>query len=384
MDYSELKSAIDDLKAQGVKDFSKYLDKHPEFLERSLQMIRVTDFNNEALSIYGAEHKEELLGRSLTKLVPAEASPQFRQEIIDIAKGNAYHESERTNKTLQGDQIHILLRIAFPSEPEGFQSVLSTAMNITKRKHAEEDRTRLAGALEATRRLEKMKSDFISTVTHELRTPLVSIKGYIDFALSGKLGDIPDRMREMMTVVSRNAEQLSDLTDDLLDIQRIESGKLSLQIKLIDLRETLWNCLHDIEPMVAKKNQSCELEPVAGKLLVKGDSARLTQVVMNLLNNASKFTPEGGSIRIGVGEKEDTFEFRVSDTGLGLRPEDFKRVFEPFAKIEKREFVKGTGLGLSVSKRLVEAHGGKIWVESGGEGKGATFTFTLPKPEEEK
>jgi len=127
------------------------------------------------------------------------------------------------------------------------------------------------------------------------------------------------------------------------------------------------------------KKQRLRVEAPEKPLQIRGDRDRLSQVLMNLFGNASKFTSEGGTISLHVKELEDAVQVQVSDTGIGIRKEDLERVFEPFAAIEKPTYIKGTGLGLSITRGLIEAHGGKIWAESPGEGKGATFVFTIPR-----
>jgi len=168
------------------------------------------------------------------------------------------------------------------------------------------------------------------------------------------------------------------MTDDLLDIRRIESGKLKLNISTLNLKEIIDHCSVEIKPFLEEKQ---ELHIQVPDVLphVQGDRVRISQVLMNLLSNAAKFTPGGGNIRLSLKDEKDMVKVQVSDTGIGIRKEDLEHVFEPFATIQKPTYIKGTGLGLSVTKALVNAHGGSIWADSEGEGKGATFTFTLPK-----
>jgi two-component system sensor histidine kinase ChiS len=224
-----------------------------------------------------------------------------------------------------------------------------------------------------------MKDRFISIATHELRTPLVSIKGYVDYILLGKIGQLPEKIASSLEVVRRNTDRLLYLTDDLLDIQRISSGRLQLTFESLNLREIIENCIEEAQPFLSGKKQSLHLEVPERLLMVKGDCVRLSQVLANLLHNASKFTPEGSSITLRMTEEKDMIRVQIYDTGIGIRKEYLSEIFQPFANIPKSNYTKGTGLGLSVTKGLVEAHGGKIWAESAGEGKGAAFTFTLPK-----
>jgi PAS domain S-box-containing protein len=228
-------------------------------------------------------------------------------------------------------------------------------------------------------KIEEMKDRFMSSVTHELRTPLVSIVGYLDYILTGKIGSVPERIESSLRVIKRNTEILLKLANDLVEIRRIESGKLNVELRPLDLKEVIAHCAEEVQLFIERKKQNFHFEVPDGPLPIQGDWERLSQVLVNLLNNATKFTPEGGDITLHVEDEEAAVKVQVSDTGLGLRKEDLEIVFEPFADIKKPTYFKGTGLGLSVTKALVEAHGGRIWADSEGEGKGSIFTFRLPK-----
>jgi len=231
------------------------------------------------------------------------------------------------------------------------------------------------------RKLEIMKDQFISAVTHELRTPLISIKGYVDYVLAEDQNAPLENVRASIEIVKRNADRLLALTNDLLDIQRMESGKLQLKLQDVDVRDLLRKCVDEIHPLLDQKYQHLHLQIPNGALKVQADPLRLDQVIMNLLNNATKFTAEGGHITIGVKEVNSTgdLEISVRDTGIGISPQNLTRVFEPFATIDKSTYYKGTGLGLSLTKTWVEAHGGTISASSPGTNQGATFTFSLPR-----
>jgi len=230
------------------------------------------------------------------------------------------------------------------------------------------------------RKLEIMKDQFISAVTHELRTPLVSIKGYVDYVLGEDQTVSLQSVRPSIEVLKRNADRLLALTNDLLDIQRMETGKLALKLQDVDLGDLLGKCVDEIQPLLDQKHQHLHLQIPNGPLQVQADPLRLDQVIVNLLNNATKFTADGGDITIRVKEVNKTgLEISVKDTGIGISPQDLTRVFEPFAAIDKPSYFKGTGLGLSLTKMLVAAHGGSISASSPGTNQGATFTFTLPR-----
>ena len=226
---------------------------------------------------------------------------------------------------------------------------------------------------------ELMKDRFISSATHELRTPLVSIKGFIDRVIKGKSGRLPDQVTLELEIVKRNTERLLSLVNELLDVRRMESGKLKLNLKPIDFQEVIQHCIREIQPLIEQKKQRFNLKVPKGHLLIQGDSIRLSQALMNLFDNASKFTPESGRIALSVEKIKKSIQVQVKDTGIGIRKKDLGKIFEPFADIEKSSYVKGTGLGLSVTNGIIKSHKGRIWAESSGEGKGATFTFTLPR-----
>jgi PAS domain S-box-containing protein len=232
------------------------------------------------------------------------------------------------------------------------------------------------------KRLQSMKDHFIVSVTHELRTPLVSIKGYVDH-ITAKEPDLSDSLRSKIEAVRRNADRLLELTDDLLSIQDMETGHLEFKLDNLALQEVLTQCLEEIQPLLKEKRQEVRLEIPGKRLEVVADRLRLNQVLMNLLNNANKFTPRDGTITVRIEEDDSTATISITDTGIGLDKKDLERVFEPFAVIEKPTYFKGSGLGLSLTKKLVEAQGGRIWATSVGKGQGATFAFTLPKSKEE-
>jgi PAS domain S-box-containing protein len=231
-------------------------------------------------------------------------------------------------------------------------------------------------------RLQSMKDHFLTAVTHELRTPLVSIKGYIDHIIATGT-NLSTNLRSQIEIVKRNTQRLLDLTEDLLNIQYMETGRLQLKFENINLQEMLTQCIEEMQPLVNDKGQEVRLELPGKALLVVGDRVRLTEVLMNLLQNANKFSPNGGSMIVRVEEDVGTVTISITDNGIGIDKKDLGRVFEPFAAIPKPSYFKGSGLGLSLTKRIVETHGGKIWATSMGIGSGATFAFTLPKLKEE-
>jgi signal transduction histidine kinase len=271
-------------------------------------------------------------------------------------------------------QIDDKIATIIKNEMELEQLNVNLEAEMKKRMEYEQEMLKIARENE----VDRVRSRFLSTITHELRTPLTSIKGYIDIIRSGFVGEVPEEIDELLEVVTRNTDRLSTLTNDLLDIQRIETGRLDVELSPIDLREVLASCVEEIKPFLDEKNQQLHTETPDDPIIIQGDQVRLSQVVMNLLNNASKFSPEEKMISLEAVLAGEEVKVSISDNGIGIKKKDLERVFEPLAMIEKPIYVKGTGLGLSVSKGIIDLHEGRIWAESEGEWKGATFIITLP------
>jgi signal transduction histidine kinase len=231
------------------------------------------------------------------------------------------------------------------------------------------------------KKLQNMKDQIFTAVTHELRTPLVSIKGYVDHIVA-KEPNLSINVKSKLEIVKRNTQRLLELTGDLLDIEYLETGQMQLKFEVLSIQEILTQCVEELQPLVNEKNQEVRLEIPGKTLRVKCDRIRLVEILMNLLQNANKFSPNGGSIIVRVEEDRETITISITDNGIGIDKKDISRIFEPFAAITKPAYFKGSGLGLSLTKRLVETHGGKIWAASRGIGSGTTLAFTLPKLQE--
>lgn len=247
-------------------------------------------------------------------------------------------------------------------------------------------RTReLAKANEELIRYNKMKSDFVSAVSHELRTPLTSIKGYAAILTEGKLGEIPPAVKERLKKINKHSDVLTKMVDDMLDISRIESGKVGMKIEKLEVKDVVDAVIDMITPQIKKKNLKLEIEIPAKLSSISADSTQIERVFINLLSNAMKFTPSQGKISIKAEEEDKFVKIEISDTGTGISEEELPHIFDEFFRCENpiNSEVKGTGLGLSLVKRIIAAHEGKIGVTSK-TGEGTTFNFTLPKPSSQK
>lgn len=226
--------------------------------------------------------------------------------------------------------------------------------------------------------LEQLKADIISIVSHEMRSPLTSIKGYVDLMLGGDLGPIPDSIQGYLSIVSDNSKRLSELLDDMLDLSRLESGQLTLSMGEVDVKYVCDYVYHNLKPMADEKQITLSCEVQAG-LHVSGDVDRLQQALTNLVSNAVKYTPEKGTVLVQAYADSGQVVMSVKDNGIGISEDDQKKLFQKFYRVksEHTRNIGGTGLGLSITRTIVDGHKGTISLESA-PGEGSTFSISLP------
>ena len=229
------------------------------------------------------------------------------------------------------------------------------------------------------RRLEKVRQDFVANVSHELRTPVASIKGYAETLLSGAMED-KQALKEFLGTIHENSDRLVNLINDLLDLARIESGRMKIVPVAMEAVSVVQRCLNILEKTIQDKKLSVTMDLPGDLTKVLADEPRFSQVVLNLLDNAVKYTSEGGSISVKAVSQDKNVRFDVIDTGIGIPEEDLPRIFERFYRVDKARSrdLGGTGLGLSIVKHIVLAHGGEVWASSQ-LGRGTTFSFTIPR-----
>ena len=244
--------------------------------------------------------------------------------------------------------------------------------------------------------IDRMKSEFISLASHEMRTPMTSIKNAVDIMLKGKAGEISDKQEKFLSMAKRNIDRLADLINDLLDISKIESGKMELNSTEMNIIGCIKDVINTSKPLADKKSITLKMSNVPGLPAIYADASRIEQVMINLVGNAIKFTPENGTVTVDVHEREEMsdltkgvkgfWEISVTDNGVGIPEELIGHIFDKFYQVESSlstEKQVGSGLGLAISKHIVEAHGGKIQCKSK-EGEGSTFSFTLQIFDKEK
>ena len=264
------------------------------------------------------------------------------------------------------------------------QHVASQVGQVLMRKRAEEEIKQRAEALEEAnvrlQELDRLKDRFLANMSHELRTPLNSIIGFSEVLIDGFVGEMTSEQEECLGNIRSSGHHLLALINDILDLSKIEAGRMELELATFDVAGLLAEVEMTIRPLIKKKSQVLKVEQAGGLPHLTADRFRVKQVLLNLLSNSYKFAPVEGHITLSCRlVDQTTMLFSVADTGIGIKPEDQEMIFEEFRQADgsPEQEMTGTGLGLTISKRLVEMHGGRIWVESK-YGHGATFSFLLP------
>ncbi len=346
---------------------------------------RMVLVNSQAEKLFGFA-REELIGASVDILLPS----RFRERHNGYRRGflsnlqNRPMGAGRDLFALRKDGTEVPVEIGLNPIVTGDDVlILAAIVDITERKLIEQQRERLLANERAARseaeRAARMKDDFLATVSHELRTPLNAILGWSQLLGAGDASS-QDEIRQGLAIIERNARGQAMLIDDLLDMSRITSGRLRLDVLQVNLVTVIEAAMESVRPAADAKQIRLEreLDPAAGP--IRGDPSRLQQVAWNLLSNAIKFTPPGGQVQVALRRAGATAEIVISDTGVGIKPQFAPHLFERFrqsdATITRRH--GGLGLGLAIVRDLVEMHGGSVRAFSAGEGRGTTVTVTLP------
>lgn len=342
----------------------------------------VTFLNEFAQGFFGYR-EEEILGRNVigTIVAPTDESGQnLRDMIADLTVNPArYKNNENENQLRDGGRVWI----AWTNRPiydtaGGVKEILCVGNDITGLKRAEDE---ILKAKEAAESANKAKSSFLANMSHELRTPLTAIIGFSDLLYEKSVGELNEKQREFLGCISESGKHLLSLINDILDLSKVEAGKMELELAEFDLKEVLMNCLKLIREKAMSHGVSLADDVRDGVGMVRADARKVKQVVFNMLSNAVKFTPPGGSVGLRA-EKTNGREISVCvwDTGIGIEAKDRDKVFSEFGQIDSEYARKyaGTGLGMPLSRRFVELHGGRMWFESEGKDKGTRMYFTLP------
>lgn len=393
-DLSGIKRYVDGLRSKGVRDFTEYFESHPAAVVYCATMMRTVNANKPGLELYKARSVGELRAR-LGKIFKGELFGVFRKAVVDIAEGKTSFESEAIVQTLKGDKLNVIVKASIPEGyEETYSKVFLSTINITELKRAEEALAKSHAELEnlveqRTKKLKranillqqalKVKSDFLASMSHELRTPFNSIIGFSELLLDEQSGKLSKKQREYAEFIHESGQHLHSLIRDVLDLSKVEAGKTELQLSQINIADLLKSSLSVVQGEALKRRIALSVDADKNVETVQADGQKLKQIMFNLLSNAVKFTPDGGKAGVEVRRDKEAVRITVWDTGIGIAPKDREKIFEDFQQLDSSRGRKyeGTGLGLALAKRLVELHGGKIWVESE-PGKGSRFIFTLP------
>jgi PAS domain S-box-containing protein len=322
----------------------------------------------------------EAIGQPLAN-VPADRQEEFRALRARVQRGDSVLGLETQRVRKDGTPVEVSVSYA-PVHDHGGHTIgaIIVYQDITERRLIAEQRQ----AREAADLANRAKSNFLANMSHELRTPLNAIIGFSELLEDQSFGELNERQRRYVTNVLSSGRHLLQLVNDILDLAKIEAGRVVLESEPIDLVSLLHDMHRAMEPLAAAKAQRFVVDLSEDLPLLTADRAKVKQILYNLLSNAIKFTKEGGEVRLraAMAKADDGSELvqvAVSDTGIGVSAQDLKRIFTEFEQVDS-SYVRqqeGTGLGLALTRRLVEAHGGRIWVESIPD-QGSTFTFVLP------
>jgi PAS domain S-box-containing protein len=337
-----------------------------QLFELGLDMLCIADFNGYFKQLNPAWERAlgwpaaELMARPYIDFIHPDDLPATLREAQKLALGGATIDFENRYRTRDGGYLWLSWRAASVS---GQGLIYAAARDISERK-----------------RVEKMKDDFISVVSHELRTPLTSIRGSLGLLVGGVAGELSEKARSLAVVADRNSDRLVRLVNDILDIEKIESGTMVLRPTRVDLMTVVEQAVDSNRAYANLYNVDLRIVAAVSGAAAWADADRIQQVLANLLSNAAKNSPRGTPVEIRVQHRGDELHVAVADRGKGIPLEFQPHVFEKFAQAEtsSARHKGGTGLGLAISKAIIERHNGRLWFETA-PGAGTTFTFALPE-----
>jgi len=374
---------ISDL-AESLNETAKHLDHEIRLLSsernRSSAILRSMV---EGVAVIDAQERLVFCNRAFCEILNIEGEPNEGSPLIEVIRNSELLSLIR--RALQGEEgLRSQIAMGFV-QPQNF-SVTAAPVKALESGAAENSEAgeKPSGAVVVLhdvtelRRLERVRQDFVANVSHEFKTPLTAIQGFAETLLGGALDD-PKNNRRFLEIIREHAVRLARLTDDLLKLARIEAGKLELEFFPVALADLIEGCTETALLKATRKQIVFEIEIPAGLPPVRGDSSLLREVLQNLLDNAIQYTPPGGRISVGAELCEREAMITVADTGIGIPLADQERIFERFYRVDaaRSREAGGTGLGLSIAKHIVEAHGGRLWVEST-VGRGSKFFFSIP------
>ncbi|MFX0143139.1 MAG: PAS domain S-box protein [Candidatus Hodarchaeota archaeon] len=341
-----------------------------------LDDVKIIECNNKAVKVFGYDNKNEIIGLSPGKISP-QKQPDGRdsmEKAAELIKRAISGEAQRFYwKHLKKDRTLFDAEISLSSfRLENRDYIMAIIRDITERKKAEKE----------LREISRLKTELLERTSHELKTPLISIKGFTDLLLDLYKEDFGNEVFSILGEIKQGTEQLETIINKLLETSLLESGKIQFKPKEEDLSFLIRFCVKSLRGLAKTRNHNIILD-IPDKLIVSFEKERIYDVFSHLIINAIKYSPPFGEIKIKAKETEGFAYICVQDNGIGLSEDEQKKIFKQFGKIERYGQgwdigTEGTGMGLYTAKKIIELHGGKIWVESEGRNKGAKFCFTLP------
>lgn len=331
------------------------------------------------LRLVGATDPALMLTRSISDRLHPDDREKAARNVAAIVAGRDPHDDPRYRVCRDSGEYVDVDIYAIPTEFEGQPAMFSLLLDVSELAAAQSARAELSESNAALEEASRAKSTFLANMSHELRTPLNSIIGFTGIMLQGLAGDLSAEQRAQLEMVNRAGRQLLGLVSDILDMERIETRKVELDVEDVDVVKLVTSLAETVRPMAADVGLTLEVSTDGAPARVRTDRRKLEQILLNLLSNAVKYTDEGGVMLTVETRDHDLAAFAVRDTGVGIATDDQARVFEEFRQLPSHRGAKhpGSGLGLAISRQLAELLGGRIEVESAA-GEGATFTLVLP------
>jgi PAS domain S-box-containing protein len=329
--------------------------------------IMMTDYsgkvilsNRRAKELLGMDPKEKLDNKNIQDIID--------REEIALSLKEAQEKKENIIKELD---------LSLKNNPKFLRT--DTSLVAHSESGAELGAVTVVRDITLEKELEQMKDDFIHSITHDLRSPMTSIRGFLEFLLDGSSGDINEQQKEFLDIIDKSSARLLDMINDILDVAKMESGRMPMNIENVSFEDIAQLVVKSLESQAKKDKVGLYLETKNEIESIDADKNLIHRVITNLVSNALKFTPEQGEVKIIIEDIGDKMQVSIQDTGEGMPAEYVDKIFDKFEQVKgSRGKRKGTGLGLTITKYIVETHGGKIWAESE-IGKGSRFTFWIPK-----
>ncbi len=376
------------------KCISTILDKVSGVLNTELGSVMLVDEKKQELFIKKASGLDPnivrqtrvKIGESISGWVAKEGKPLLIKDISQDkrfkSRGNSGSKKYATNSLLSvpfkiGDKVIGVINVNNKKAKMSFNNNDLKLLSLVSEQTALAIQNSLIH--EEVKRLAHLKLDFVSDISHELKSPLAIIRDSISMA-SEKIGSADiEKNRHLLDIASRNIDRLNRLLDSLLDLAKFEAGRASIKRAYLDIKQLITDCVEFIKPAASKKNIKIKTDFRITYSKIWADSDKMIQVINNLLTNAVKFTPEGGGIKVTLKQKDKNVLISVQDSGIGIKKKDLQKLFNKFERLDSgNKAAKGTGLGLAICKEIVNVHNGRIWAV-GKPGKGSRFNVLLPK-----